>query len=102
MSEATAVLIPGETVILPPAGNISFEIEAGQRLKLSQPEGEQVADLISFNREDTRELLSMLCSRAVNLSAVPFMVRFLSDNIDNPLRPEDCVLQEDLTETIEF
>ena len=52
MNRATAVLIPGEPVTIPPAGNISFEIEPGQRLKLAQPEGEQVADLISFNRGD--------------------------------------------------
>ena len=39
-----------------------------QRLRLTQPEGEQVADFISFNRDDVRELLSMHSSRAVNLS----------------------------------
>ena len=68
MNRATAVLKPGEPATLPPAGNISFEIEAGQRFKLTQPEGEQVADLISFNRDDVRELLSMHSSRAVNLN----------------------------------
>jgi Domain of unknown function (DUF1989) len=45
--------------------HISFEIEEGQRLRLTQPEGEQVADFISFNRADVRELLSMHSSRAV-------------------------------------
>jgi uncharacterized protein len=68
MTKATHVLKPGEPVTLPPAGNISFEIETGQRLRLAQPEGEQVADLISFNRDDVRELLSMHSSRAVNLN----------------------------------
>lgn len=68
MSRATAVLTPGEPVTLAPAGNISFEIESGQKLKLIQPEGEQVADLISFNRGDVREILSMHSSRAVNLN----------------------------------
>ncbi len=67
MSGATAVLAPGRKVTLPPAGNISFEIETGEALRLAQPEGEQVADLVSFNRDDQRELLSMLASRAVNL-----------------------------------
>lgn len=67
MGRATTVLSPGQPVTLPPAAGISFEVEAGQKLKLAQPEGEQVADLISFNREDPRELLSMLSSRAVNL-----------------------------------
>ena len=68
MSHATAILYPGEPVALAPAGHISFEIESGQKLKLSQPEGEQVADLVSFNRDDVRELLSMHSSRAVNLN----------------------------------
>lgn len=68
MSKATAVLHPGKPVILPPAGNIGFEIERGQRFKMTQPEGEQVADLISFNRDDPREILSMHTSRAVNLN----------------------------------
>jgi len=68
MSGASAVLAPGMPVTVAPGGYISFEIEAGQRLRLTQPEGEQVADFISFNRDDVRELLSMHSSRAVNLS----------------------------------
>ena len=68
MSGATAVLTPGVPATIAPAGNISFEIAADQRLRLSQPEGEQVADFISFNRDDRRELLSMHSSRAVNLN----------------------------------
>jgi uncharacterized protein len=68
MGGATAVLKPGVPVTVAPAGHISFEIEIGQRLRLTQPEGEQVADFISFNRDDVRELLSMHSSRAVNLS----------------------------------
>src|SRR5262245_2986938 len=68
MSRATAVLPPGKPVTLPPGGNISFEIETEQQFKMTQPEGEQVADLISFNREDVREILSMHSSRAINLN----------------------------------
>jgi len=68
MSHATAVLRPGVPVTILPAGYISFEIDAGQRLRLTQPEGEQVADFVSFNRDDVRELLSMHSSRAVNLN----------------------------------
>ena len=68
MTRATAVLDPGVAVMLAPGGHISFEIEAGERLRLAQPEGEQVADFISFNRDDVAELLSMHSSRAVNLS----------------------------------
>src|SRR6516164_10207850 len=68
MSGASAVLQPGVLVTIAPGGHISFEIEAGERLRLAQPEGEQVADFISFYRDDVRELLSMHSSRAVNLS----------------------------------
>src|SRR5260370_2708522 len=68
MTGPTHVLTPGVPVTLPPAGGISFELAAGERLGLTQPEGERVADLISFNRDDTRELLSMHSSRAINLS----------------------------------
>jgi uncharacterized protein YcgI (DUF1989 family) len=68
MTGASAVLQPGVPVMVAPGGHISFEIETGQRLRLTQPEGEQVADFISFNRDDVRELLSMHSSRAVNLS----------------------------------
>ena len=68
MNRATATLHPGVPVTLAPAGHISFEIEAGERLRLAQPEGEQVADFVSFNRDDVSELLSMHSSRAVNLS----------------------------------
>jgi hypothetical protein len=39
MTKATAVLQPGVPVTLAPAGNISFEIETGQRFRLTQPEG---------------------------------------------------------------
>ena len=68
MTGASAVLEPGVPVTVAPGGHISLEIETGQRLRLTQPEGEQVADFISFNRDDVRELLSMHSSRAVNLS----------------------------------
>src|ERR1700720_2616812 len=68
MSGASAVLEPGMPVTVAPGGYISFEIEAGQRLRLTQPQGEQVAEFISFNRDDVRELLSMHSSRAVNLN----------------------------------
>src|ERR1700738_3190093 len=68
MGGATTVLEPGVPVTIAPAGHISFEIESGPRRRLTQPGGEQVADFVSFNRDDVRELLSMHSSRAVNLT----------------------------------
>jgi len=47
-------LQPGVLVTIAPGGHISFEIETGQRLRLAQPEGEQVADFISFKRRRAR------------------------------------------------
>ena len=76
-----------------PAGNISFEIEAGQRFKMTQPEGEQVADLISFNRDDPRELLSMHGSRAVNLTPKFTKPKTLYSNRTQPM----WAIEEDLT-----
>jgi uncharacterized protein len=93
MSRAAAVLSPGQVVTLAPASGISFEIEAGQKLKLTQPEGEQVADLISFYRDDVRELLSMLSSRAVNLSWKLTAPHVLYSNCTRPM----WQIEEDLT-----
>src|SRR5262249_58219501 len=49
MSGASAVLKPGVPATVAPGGYISFEIETGQRLRLSQPEGDQLAPSIPFN-----------------------------------------------------
>src|SRR6185437_3866303 len=65
-SETTIMRVPRTTI--EPGGHIAFEIESGQRLTIVQPLGEQVADLISFTRDDPRERLSMLASRATQLS----------------------------------
>lgn len=93
MVRAAALLSPGEPVMLAPAAGISFEIEAGQKLKLAQPEGEQVADLISFNRDDVRELLSMHSSRAVNLNWRLTAPHVLYSNRTRPM----WQIEEDLT-----
>src|SRR5260221_1978205 len=94
MSGASAVLAPGMPVTVAPGGYISFEIEAGQRLRLTQPEGEQVADFISFNRDDVRELLSMHSSRAMNLSW-----RFTApDSLYSNRSREMWKIEEDLTQ----
>lgn len=45
------------TEIAPRSGT-AFEMQAGQRLRVTDPQGEQVADLLAFNRGDTREVLS--------------------------------------------
>jgi uncharacterized protein YcgI (DUF1989 family) len=93
MGKATVELRPGQSVMLPPAAHISFEIEAGQRFKMTQPQGEQVADLVSFNRDDPHELLSMHGSRAVNLNWKLTKPMTLYTNRTRPM----WVIEEDKT-----
>jgi len=93
MTHATAALEPGVPVTLPPTGNISFEIEAGQRVRLTQPEGEQVADFVSFNRDNPSELLSMHSSRAVNLNWKLTAPDVLYSNLTRPM----WKIEDDLT-----
>lgn len=44
--------------IIPPRSGIAFTIGKGQKLEVIDIQGEQVSDLICFNRHDTREYLS--------------------------------------------
>lgn len=44
--------------IIPPRTSVAFEIKKGQRLKVTDPEGEQVSDFVTFNKHDVREYLS--------------------------------------------
>lgn len=41
-----------------PRSGVAFLLRAGQRLRVVDPRGEQVADLIAFNRSDTQEYMS--------------------------------------------
>lgn len=43
---------------IPPRCGVAFELMAGKRLRVIDPRGEQVSDLIAFNRADTQEYLS--------------------------------------------
>lgn len=41
-----------------PRSGTAFELKAGQKLTVIDPQGEQVADLLAFNLNDTREAIS--------------------------------------------
>jgi uncharacterized protein YcgI (DUF1989 family) len=43
---------------IPPRSGVAFTIDRGQRLTVVDPQGEQVADLLAFNRADTDEVIS--------------------------------------------
>lgn len=41
-----------------PRSGVAFELRRGQRLTVIDPKGQQVADLLAFNRDDVRETIS--------------------------------------------
>lgn len=41
-----------------PRSGVAFELRKGERLRVIDPQGEQVADLVAFNRHDTGEAIS--------------------------------------------
>lgn len=43
---------------IPPRSGVAFTLDKGQKLKITDIDGEQVSDLVCFNRNDTREYLS--------------------------------------------
>lgn len=43
---------------IPPRSGVAFELKAGQRLRIIDPRGEQVSDLLAFNRHDIAEVIS--------------------------------------------
>jgi uncharacterized protein len=46
------------TIEIPPRSGVGFELAAGERLVVIDPKGEQVADLLAFNRYDIGEVIS--------------------------------------------
>ncbi len=46
------------TVKILPRSGVAFELSSGDRLVVIDPKGEQVADLLAFNRHDIREAIS--------------------------------------------
>lgn len=49
---------PFASGLIPPASGTALLLAAGQRLRVIDPEGEQVADMVAFAREDQAEHLS--------------------------------------------
>ena len=44
--------------IIAPQTGVAFLLKKGQRLKITDPQGQQVSDLVAFNLEDKREKIS--------------------------------------------
>ncbi len=45
-------------MLIPPRTGTAFRLSAGQTLTVTDPQGEQVADLLAFNAHDTDEVIS--------------------------------------------
>lgn len=43
---------------IPPRSGAAFRLRSGQRLRVIDPRGEQVSDLLAFNADDTAEVIS--------------------------------------------
>jgi uncharacterized protein YcgI (DUF1989 family) len=43
---------------IPPRSGVAFRLNRGQKLRVIDPEGEQVSDLVAFNAEDKGEVIS--------------------------------------------
>jgi hypothetical protein len=43
---------------IPPRNGVAFTLNCGERLKVIDPRGEQVADLLAYNRNDVGEVIS--------------------------------------------
>lgn len=44
--------------IISPQTGVAFEIKKGQILQVTDPQGEQVSDMVLFNKQDKREVIS--------------------------------------------
>ena len=47
-----------KTIEIPPRSGTAFTLSRGERLTVIDPRGEQVADLVAYNRDDTDEVIS--------------------------------------------
>lgn len=52
------MIVSSSIVEIPPRSGTACELKAGQTLKVIDPEGGQVADLLAISREDKREMIS--------------------------------------------
>ena len=59
--------------IIPPRSGVSFILKKGEQLKVTDIEGEQVADFICFNLNDKREYLSS--GRTIDYAETIFLTK---------------------------
>jgi uncharacterized protein YcgI (DUF1989 family) len=84
---------PGPRHRLEPQTGTGFVLQAGQRLLVADPKGEQVADLIAFDRERHSEWLSS--GRTIDYAGTIYLTRghTLYSNRSNPML---TILEDDV------
>lgn len=84
-----------------PRTGVAFELSRGQLLKVTDPLGEQVSDLLAYNRADTREHISS--GRSIDYASRIFLTKgdILYSNRSRPMLTivEDEVGRHDFTLT---
>jgi uncharacterized protein YcgI (DUF1989 family) len=82
---------------IPPRSGTAFELARGQRLRVIDPEGEQVADLLAYRRGDVAEVLSS--GRSLDYASSIYLStgNLLYSNRSNPMLEivEDMVGRHD-------
>lgn len=58
MSAPTTVQLPNGDYEISPRTGTAFKVRKGQRLTVIDPKGVQVSDLLAFNADDVREVIS--------------------------------------------
>ncbi|EID09280.1 DUF1989 domain-containing protein [Mycolicibacterium phlei] len=72
-------------VVIPPRSGHAFRLAKGQLLRVTDVEGEQVADLVAYNAADTSECLSQGFTRMYNSSTAVSTGDHLFTNRNNPI-----------------
>lgn len=95
----TSAAIPDARI--PPRSGTAFTIRAGQILRVSDPQGQQVADMVSYSAADPRERISS--GRSIDYAGRQFLGRgdTLYSNRSNPMWEivEDSCGRHDFTLT---
>jgi uncharacterized protein YcgI (DUF1989 family) len=70
---------------IPPRSGAAFELRAGQRLRVTDPDGQQVSDLVAYNANDTEEYISS--GRSIDYASRMFLTTgdLLYSNRSNPM-----------------
>lgn len=75
---------------IPPRSGVAFVLNAGERLTVIDPEGEQVADLLAFRGDDVAEVISS--GRTLNYASRLFLTigDLIYSNQGNCAKTQEC------------